>query len=98
MAITLSDKLKARLEAVRLENVAQPSSRSKPDPISTEAELCNVFMQAFDGQEGWVSYPEAAGLDVLVVLNDGRRIAVLLFCSCQPLPLQITVQSVAEKT
>ncbi|MBA1280334.1 hypothetical protein [Stutzerimonas stutzeri] len=50
--------------------------REKPEPIKTEAELCSLFINALNKQDGWVCYPEAAGFDVLIVHEDGRQIGV----------------------
>lgn len=44
--------------------------------ISSEAELCDIFMKEFNAIDGWSCYPEAAGFDILVVHQDGRQIGV----------------------
>lgn len=46
------------------------------EKISSEAELCDIFMREFNEIDGWSCYPEAAGFDVLVVHEDGRQIGV----------------------
>jgi hypothetical protein len=45
-------------------------------PISTEAELCEIFIRDMNAQPGWVCYPESGGFDILVVHEDGRQIGV----------------------
>lgn len=44
--------------------------------ITSEAQLCNIFMNEFNSLPGWICHPEAAGFDVLVVHEDGRQIGV----------------------
>lgn len=44
--------------------------------ITTEADLCDLFIDAFNAQPGYTCYPEAAGFDILVVHEDGRQIGV----------------------
>lgn len=46
------------------------------EAITTEAQLCAVFMLEFNSLPGWTCHPEAAGFDVLVVHEDGRQIGV----------------------
>lgn len=44
--------------------------------ISTEAELCSIFIRDMNAQPGWVCYPESGGFDILAVHEDGRQIGV----------------------
>lgn len=46
------------------------------EDITTETQLCAVFMLEFNSLPGWTCHPEAAGFDVLVVHEDGRQIGV----------------------
>ncbi|WP_460384593.1 hypothetical protein [Pseudomonas amygdali] len=46
------------------------------EAITSEAQLCAVFMMEFNSLPGWTCHPEAAGFDVLVVHEDGRQIGV----------------------
>lgn len=46
------------------------------EAITTETQLCAVFMLEFNSLPGWTCHPEAAGFDVLVVHEDGRQIGV----------------------
>jgi hypothetical protein len=46
------------------------------EAITTETQLCEVFMLEFNSLPGWTCHPEAAGFDVLVVHEDGRQIGV----------------------
>lgn len=59
---------------------AQPATgavrNDKPQPISKESDLCEIFIREFNKIDGWTCYPEAAGFDVLVVHRDGRQIGV----------------------
>lgn len=78
MATTLSkDQLDRRAIMSAEAAFATTSMRkTKPEPISKESELCDVFIREFNNVEGWTCYPEAAGFDVLVVHDDGRQIGV----------------------
>lgn len=44
--------------------------------ISTEAELCSIFIRDMNSQPGWVCYPESGGFDILAVHEDGRQIGI----------------------
>lgn len=78
MATTLSKKQIDRRAAESGEDSTATASmrKAKPEPITKESELCEVFMREFNQIDGWTCYPEAAGFDVLVVHDDGRQIGV----------------------
>lgn len=48
----------------------------KEQLVTTEAELCALFIEEFNALPGWTCYPETADFDILVVHEDGRQIGV----------------------
>ncbi|MCF6783721.1 hypothetical protein [Stutzerimonas stutzeri] len=77
MATMLNETQRQRIadKARQASEISIPS-QSELEPIKTEAELCRIFIEEFNKQSGWTSYPETAGFDVLVVHEDGRQIGV----------------------
>lgn len=73
MATILNAEQRSRRQVTAL---GSPNTTPHPKPISSEAELCAVFMRDFNAQPGWTCYPETGGFDVLVVHEDGRQIGV----------------------
>lgn len=46
------------------------------DVVTSEALLCEFFIEEFNEVPGWTCYPETGGFDVLVVHESGRQIGV----------------------
>lgn len=44
--------------------------------ISSEADLCEIFIRDMNAQPGWICYPESGGFDILAVHESGRQIGI----------------------